>query len=383
MGPLDTSTPSPIRVAFCITELEPGGAERCLVELATRLDRRQFAPVVYCLGPRPRGNPTSLADVLEAAGVAVHCFAARRWTDLPRLASRLRRRLASDAPHLVQTFLFHANVLGAWAARRAGVQRVVTGIRVAERRAAWHLALARRADRWVDRHVCVSQSVRAFSIERGRLPADKLVVIRNAVDVERFAAAKPAPLASLATAAPRRVIACIGRLDRQKGVDWLLEAMPRAFAELPEHDLVLAGDGPERAPLAALAQRLGIAQRVRFVGFRRDVPEILAASDVLVLASRWEGMPNAVLEAMAAGRPVVATDVAGVAEALGPLAGEQIAPPNDPGQFVRKMVAILADPALAARLGRENQLRVRAEFSLPAMVAAYQRLYVALLSGDA
>jgi glycosyltransferase involved in cell wall biosynthesis len=383
MDALDPSTSSPIRIALAITDLETGGAERCLVELATRLDRRQFAPVVYCLGPRPAGNPSSLADKLEDAGVTVHCFAARRWTDLGRVSAHLRRQMAADAPRVVQTFLFHANVLAAWAARRAGVERVVTGIRVAEHRAAWHLVGARLADRFVDRHVCVSQSVRDYSVQRGRLPCEKLVVIPNGVDVERFAAAKPALPSSLGVAPGRWVIVSLGRLDEQKGFDWLLEAMPRAFAELPDHDLVLVGEGPERTRLAALAERLGITPRVHFTGFRRDVPEILSASDLLVLSSRWEGMPNAVLEAMAAGRPVVATNVAGVAELLGNPAAEQICPPNDPRQFVDDLVAILRDSQLAARLGRENQERARADFGLSAMVEAYQRLYLALLSGDA
>lgn len=381
MGTPDNRTPPAIRVAFCITELEPGGAERCLVELVTRLDRRQFAPVVYCLGPRPAGNPTSLVDKLEDAGVAVHCFGATRWTNLPWLARKLRRQIVADAPDIVQTFLFHANVLGAWAARRGGVKHLVTGVRVAERRATWHLALARWSDRWVDCHVCVSQSVRDFSIDGGRMPADKLVVIPNGVDVERFAAAKPASPASLGIAAGRRAIVSIGRLDEQKGFDWLLEVMPRVFAELADHDLVLVGDGPERAPLAALAERLGIAARVHFAGFRQDVPEILAAAELLVLASRWEGMPNAVLEAMAAGRPVVATDVAGVAETLGS-SEEQVCPPHDPREFADRVIAILRDDQLAARLGRQNQERARAQFTLPAMVEAYQRLYLALLSGD-
>jgi starch synthase (maltosyl-transferring) len=382
MDEIESSTP-PIRVALCITDLDPGGAERCLVELATRLDRRRFVPVVYCLGPRPAGNPTSLADKLEQCGIAVHCFSARRALDLASLASRLRRQMAVDAPQLVQAFLFHANVLGAWAARRTGVKRVVTGIRVAEHHATWHLAMARFADRWIDRHVCVSQSVRDFSLKRGGLPIEKLLVIPNGVDVERFAAAAPAPPARLGIAPSRRAIVSVGRLDVQKGIDWLLEAMPRAFAELAEHDLVVVGEGPERARLEALAERLGIAQRVHFLGFRQDVPEILAAGDLLVLPSRWEGMPNAVLEAMAAGRAVVATDVEGVAEALGPAAAEQICPPNDPRQFVDKLIAILRDSPTLARLARENRARVRAEFGFPAMVDAYERLYVSLLSGDA
>jgi glycosyltransferase involved in cell wall biosynthesis len=192
------------------------------------------------------------------------------------------------------------------------------------------------------------------------LPADKLLVIPNGVDVDRFAGVAPAPLASLGVAAGRRALVAIGRLDPQKGLDWLLETMPRVFAELPGHDLVLVGDGPQRAELETLAGRLGIDGRVHFAGFRADVPAILAASDLLLLP--------------------FATDVQGVAEILGPLAVEQVVP-RDPARLAEKIAAILGNSELAARLARENQARARAEFSLPAMVASYERLYAALLAG--
>jgi glycosyltransferase involved in cell wall biosynthesis len=368
----------PARIAFCITELDPGGAERAFVELATRLDRGRFSPVVYCLGPRPASNPTSLVDRLEATGVTVRCFGARRLHHLPGLAKHLVEQMRRDRPELVQTFLFHANVLGAWAARRAGVPCVVTGIRVAERRAKWHLWIARWSDRYVDRHVCVSTGARDFSREVGRLPAEKLLVIPNAVEVDRYALAVPADRKSLGAASDAKLIACIGRLDHQKGIDWLLEVMREVERREPKCELLLVGDGPERAALERQALRLGLA-RVRFLSFRRDVPEILAASDLVVLPSRWEGMPNVVLEAMAAGRAVVATDVEGVCELLAPNEAEQVVSPRDPQRFTEQIVRFLGDETLRHSLGATNQARAREHFSFAATVSAYERLYDELL----
>jgi glycosyltransferase involved in cell wall biosynthesis len=374
------SSHTPVKIAFGITELDPGGAERALVELVTRLDRGRFQPMVYCLGPRPRGNPTSLADRLEEAGISTTFFGARSVMALPRVVSRLRWQMVADSPRIVQTFLFHANIAGAWAAQRAGVPHVVTGIRVAERRARWHLRVARWADRLVDRHVCVSESVRVFSISQGGLSAEKLAVIPNAVDMRRFADVVPAARQSLGIAAEARLITCIGRLDRQKGIEWLLEVLRDVVPRVPNAELLLVGDGPEHESLQRLARRI-CPRRVHFLGFRTDVPQILAASDLVVLPSRWEGMPNVVLEAMASGRAVVATDVEGVREALGPNALQQVVAVDDPRGFAERIVLLLNDAELRNRLQKANFRRAGEAFSFAAMVDAYERLYWELLSG--
>ncbi|MGD9723430.1 MAG: glycosyltransferase [Pirellulales bacterium] len=375
---MNASPLSPIRIAFCITELDPGGAERCLVELVERLDRRRFQPWVYCLGPRPQGNPSSLADRLERSGAPVHALGARHVWQVPRVARELVARMREDAPQIVQCFLFHANVLGTWAARRAGVQHTLCGIRVAERKSGWHLRVARWADRWAERHVCVSHAVKDFSATVGRLPADKLVEIPNGVDIARFAAARPASWTSLGLPLGRGVITYIGRLDEQKGVHWLLGLMPQIFTALPDYDLVIAGVGPQRKALERRAATLGIQSRVHFAGYRQDVPEILAASELLVLPSFWEGMPNVVLEAMAAGKPVVATDVEGVREVLGSKGAEQVVPIGKQAAFVEAVLRILQHPELADHLGLHNHLRVAQSFSLDSMTAAYERLYRSL-----
>jgi glycosyltransferase involved in cell wall biosynthesis len=387
---LKTPRAVPIRIAFCITELEPGGAERCLVELVTRLDPARFTPEIYCLAPRPVGKAALLADRLEQSRISVVYLGARSFRQAPRVVWQLRRLLTQSRPEILQTFLFHANVLGATAARLAGVPIVVTGIRVAERRAAWRLAAERWTARWVTRHVCVSQGVREFSARAAGLSPDKLVVIPNGVDVERFATAAPCRLESLGVTPPRRFIVYVGRIDVQKDVEALVTEIysPERF---PEHDLVLVGDGPQRQALERAVAQSASAERIHFAGYREDVAQIMAASDLLVLPSRWEGMPNVVLEAMAAARPVVATDVEGVAEALGPLAADQVVgrAAKDSGNhewcaaFAEKMRVILADSQLAARLGRENQARVKPHFTHDAMVRAYERLYLDLLAAKA
>jgi glycosyltransferase involved in cell wall biosynthesis len=145
---------------------------------------------------------------------------------------------------------------------------------------------------------------------------------------------------------------------------------------------VVVGSGPERDHLLHLVEELGMRGRVHFLRFRDDVPEILAASELLVLPSRGEGMPNAVLEAMASGKPVVATRVEGVEELLGPATDDQSVLQSDSEAFTAKVIAILSDPALAARLGTENRLRAQSRFSQESMTIAYERLYRELVAAN-
>jgi len=346
--------------------------------LVTRLDRQRFDPTVYCLGPRPEGNACSLVETLERSGVGVRYFGARRTIEFPRVVLSLRRHFAVERPRIVQAFLFHANVAATLAARLSGVPHMVTGIRVDEPHRRWRLALSGSIDRWVERHVCVSRAACDFSLRRAGLPQGKLVVIPNGVDVDRFAGAPPSSLESLGVRPDRRIITFIGRLDEQKGLAWLVDLMPRIFARLSGHDLLLVGSGPQRALLERLVADRGLSERVHFAGFREDVPGILAASDLLVLPSRWEGMPNVILEAMASGKPVVASDVEGVAEALGEGASPQTVPAGDAEGFVHKVLTNVTDARLRALLGEQNQARARDVFGLQAMVDAYERLYQSL-----
>ncbi len=370
-----------IGLALCITELDLGGAERCLTELAIRVDRQRFAPVVYCLAGRPKREGASCAPELEAARVPVHFLGGERIWQFPFVVRRLRRLFASQKPQIVQTFLFHANVVGRVAARRAGISPVVCGIRVAEHKSRWHLWADRVTQRWVDRYVCVSQSVADFSTERGGLPPEKLVVIPNGIDLGRWTNRQPVDRAELGITAGRRIVAFVGRLEAQKGPQWLIETAPQWLAKLPDCDLLLIGEGPLLQRLEIACQSSGIAGRVHFAGWRSDVPGILAAANLLVLASAWEGMPNIVLEAMAAGRPVVATDVEGVRELLGPAAVAQTVPYGDSETLISKILSFMQDPSAAAAIGSQNRRRAEEKFEISWMVKAYERLWESLAEG--
>ncbi len=370
----------PKKVALCITDLDIGGAERCLTELAARLDRSRFEPVVYCLAARPPRDEASCVPRLLDAGVEVHFLDARGVWQFPIVVHRLRHLLLSHRPQLIQTFMFHANILGRIAARRAGVKTVVSGIRVAERAARWHLRVDRLTQNRVDRWVCVSRSVAEFSATQAGLPPEKLVVIPNGIDLEKYPARQPADLREFGIAPGRRVVTFVGRLETQKGVEWLIETAPRWLKPLPDCDLLLVGDGPLAGRLSQMTQTLGVADRVHFARWRADVPEILAASSLLVLPSVWEGMPNVVIEAMASRLPVVASAVEGVQELLGSEADGQTVRHGDSQVIIEKIVGILSNATLAAATGAANRRRAEGHFGISEMVRAYEELWDSLLN---
>lgn len=364
----------PVRIAFCITDLDPGGAERALVRLATGLDRGRWEPTVFCLS-----SGGALVDELRAAKVPVVCLGARRWNHVAVLW-RLVRELRRFRPLILQTFLYHANLAGRIAARVARVRTVVSGIRVAEKRSRARLWLDRWTNRLVRQNVCVSRAVAAFSVEQSGLAAEKIVVIPNGVDVPRFAGAAPADLSVFGIPARSRVLLSIGRLDPQKGLGDLIAAAAPVIHKFADVHFLLVGEGPERSHLEELIREQGLAERVHLAGWRADIPELLAAGTSLVLASHWEGLPNVILEAMAAGLPVVATRVEGTAELV--IDGQTgfLVSSRSPVELAEAIEKVLLGPAAARGMGHAGQQRAKSEFSWEKMVAEYERLYESLLA---
>ncbi len=367
------------RIAFCITTLAPGGAERQLVELACRLPHNRYQTAIFVLGPPPSPPQNELILQTLSEKVPVTFFHTRSLWSAGRVIRQLTDSLRNFRPALLQCFLAHANVAGAIAARRAGVPQCVTGIRAADPRWNFHGLASRMTDPLVSRHICVSQSVATFAVQQMHLTASKVAVIPNGVNLRRFNTARPTTHAELGIAADRKLLLFIGRLDRQKHPEWLLACLPELQQQLPNHDLVIVGDGALRGRLERLANQLSLGSRVHFLGWRNDVPRLLAASEMLLHCSSWEGMPGVVLEAMAASKPVVAIKVHGTAELLGAACEPQTVMDHDVPAFLKKVAQLAQAPTQAAELGHQNRIRAEGEFSLEAMTARYAEVYDELL----
>ena len=232
------------------------------------------------------------------------------------------------------------------------------------------LALARRADRVV----VLGDVSRREALRAGVCP-QRLALIPNGVDTRQFTPARRQPL-------PGRIV-CVGRLVPVKGFDVLLDALARLPADCPGWTLEFAGDGPERDRLAARAAELGLGSRVTFCGLQQDVAPLLARAALFVLPSRYEGMPNALLEAMASGCAVIATRVGAVADMLQHDRNGLLVPPGDADALARQLHRLLCAPQEACRLGNAAAATAGETYALEHVAARYARLYAEVAASGA
>lgn len=365
-----------IPICFAITDLEVGGAERNLVQLVRRLDRKQWSPSVVCLapfGPLAKELPDD---------IPVHSLEMHGPGSLVSGLARFRRHLAQVRPALLQTFLFHANVLARFAKSSAGRPILVSGVRVAERGASWHLWLDRLTRSRVDHYVCVSEGVKDFTRRTIGVGADRLSVIPNGVEIEKYEAAAPIDRAAWDIPRDRPLLLFIGRLDPQKGLFDLLEAAGSIQAEHGPDvaQIVFLGEGPMRRQLASEIERRNLGKMVRLVGWQSDIAGWLRAADGMALPSHWEGMPNAILEAMAAARPVIATDIEGSRDLVRPGESGWLVPPKSPALLAQAMAQFFQCADRRSAYGERGQQIARENYSYPIMVERYERLYRSLLA---
>jgi glycosyltransferase involved in cell wall biosynthesis len=364
-----------LRVLQVIPTLDRSGAEKQMALLARGLPRDRFAVEVAAL---TRLGP--LAGELDAAGVPVTLFSKRFKADLGALI-RLGRWMKGRRFDVVHTWIFAANVYGRIAAHLVKVPVVVTSEMAVDR---WkrraHLRLDRWLARWTDRVVGNSDAVVEFYRAAG-IPEAKLSRIYSGIGPEPEPAGAPAATRrALGIAPDAPVFLFVGRLAEQKRVSDLLDAADLLQHVMPEAATLIAGDGPLRGPLEARARAFTLLEsgRARFLGHREDVPALLAASDVLVLPSAYEGLPNVVLEAMKAGKPVVATAAPGTTEAVVDGATGVLVPVGDAKGLCRAMRDLGRDPTRRAALGEAGRTLVAERFGIGAMIEAYAALYEGL-----
>ena len=362
----------PYPIVVMLNSFHIGGTERQTVELVRRLDPDRFRVHLACI----LHHGALLADVPTSVPVEPFPVTGFRSPSgvkqLVRFAAWCRRIGAT----LVHTCDLYANTLGLPGARLAGVparigsrREVLTGdktrLQLAGQRAAYRLAHA----------VVANSAAAAAQLVREGVPARKVRLIPNGVDTARFAATAPAR--------PIRRVVMVANLRAEKGHDVLIDAVPQILAAHPGTEFVLAGDGPQREALAVRARSRGVADRVQFLGQCHDVPAVLAGADLFVLPSRSEAMPNAVIEAMAAGLPVVASEVGGIPELITSGATGVLVPAGDASRLAGAVIELIEDPDRAFQMGHAARDFVTREFGFRRLVSRVEDLYLSAIERPA
>jgi glycosyltransferase involved in cell wall biosynthesis len=367
---LKPSSSRPAGVLLVVDSLEVGGAERHVVDLASALHRKGYRVEVAC------SIADGLSKPLEEAGVPVRPQTRRLVKRRVSLAYArgIRKLLKEGRFDLVHAHIYASAVAAAIATRGTGLPLVVTE----HTEASWQNRWSRMSSRWTYRQarqiIAVSTSIERRLIERDGVPPERVTLISNAVIP---ASGDPVDLADTLPEgwSERPLVGVVARLQPEKGVATFLKAAARVSKVSQEARFLVVGDGPLREELLELVGRLGLRERVCFLGYRADARALTGLLDVLVVPSLTEGSPLIVLEAMAAGVPVVASAVGGIPDQVRHDEEGVLVPPDDPDALAGALGSLLEDPARARRLGEAGRRRTENEFSHDALVRRIEAVY--------
>lgn len=369
-------------VLFCIDSVaERAGTEAYAVELLTRLDRAAFDLHLACLQDSPH-----LHQLSACCSTAVFPVGSVFRPNGLRQIRRLRRYIDEQAIDIVHTWMPKATVMGVLAAKGSRCPAVVSARR---NMGYWYTPFYLRLFRYLNRHttriLANSERVREFTIQTEGIPPARVDVLYNGVDLDRYAPQRGDPrlAESLGIPPQARVVGVVANYRPVKRLDLFLRAAAIVSAAAPEAVFLLVGQGPLREGLAQLSRDLGIADKVFFSDGQGSVPDYLGRMSIGCLSSQSEGFSNAILEYMAAGLPVVATDAGGNAEAIQDRVNGYLVGTPDPQDFAAPILTLLRDEAGRAAMGRRALERCRQEFDLRDAVARQERYYLELLESGA
>ncbi len=363
-------------ILYVITDLERGGVPLHLYRLAKAMRGKGYTCKVVSLAP---AGP--VGDMLREEGIEVYSCGGRGGWDY-RIISRLTRIIRVMEPDIVHAMLFHANVAARRAARKASLpaDRVICEIQTVEVERRWHLMVDRWRHRGCRFTIGNSPSVVEHLATKAKIPLDRLRLVRGGIDPEPYSSAKAAPRAELGIGEDARAIMWVGRLDPIKGLGTLVDAFQSVSAGGNEH-LFLVGDGAIKEELAKQVEQGGLSERVHFLGSRDDVPRLLKAADLFVFPSRTEGLPNALLEAMAVGCPIVTTNVPGCRDLIRNEETGLLVPYGDTTALSDAMTRLLTDREAASRLGRRAAQDVTEHWHIDRTYTSYTEVYHSILRG--
>jgi glycosyltransferase involved in cell wall biosynthesis len=365
-----------VRVVYLAHAFMVGGAEEMVLNLVRRLPRR-FEPIVGCIheaGP--------IGEEIRRTGTRLDVLGLEPGLRRPFDVYRICRYLRSVRPQIVHTFLLTASLYGRLAAILEHVPIVVgTEVNIYERKRRHHALAERLLMAGTDCVIASAASVRDFYIRQVHADPAKVDVIYNAVDFAQAQASRPRGDVRTELGVPPHatVVGIIARLTEQKGHRFLLDAVASA-SELAAVHLLVVGGGELRESLLGQCERLGLTERVHFVGPRRDLGDLLGAVDVFVMPSLWEGLPLSLVLAMGAGVPAIATAVAGIPEVVDDGRTGLLVPPADADALRAALIRLVGDETLRRRLAQAARDSVLPRFGVDQYVGSVVNLYDRLLA---
>lgn len=352
------------------------GPNDVLWQLARHVDGARFELIFGCMH---EGGP--MEKIYNEAGFRTQNF---DMTNFFRFRSVLRVKdfVRAEKIDLVMAQLLRAEVFGGYGARLAGIPLIVVVQNAdpyrANRRLFPHYYLSRHPLKWADMVVAVSESVRKFVIKHQGVCEEKIVTIYDSIDTDQFAliAHERSDMRSkFNICCDAIVIGAVARFAPQKGLKYLLDAFHEVSFRHKNIVLLLVGDGIQLNHLKMLALDMGIRDRVIFTGFRRDYDKIMQAFDIFVIPSLWEGMPMALMAAMASGKAVVATNICGIPELIQDGLNGLLVPPADSGALAEKIEMLIRDGELRKRLGAAARDYTDNNCSSRTMTSMYEKLW--------
>lgn len=369
---------TPLKVIHLVEDLKIGGAERVIADIAMGLDRKKYDVSVWCV---TRGGET--ATELSEKGIDVKILGISSYHN-PLNTFKLTRQLKAARPEIVHTHGYFASVIGRLAARRAGISVILAHVHSTY----WeykkrHLMIERKLSRFTHKIICCSEAVENFVKNTEKITEKKTIVIYNGVDEERFFQLKNSTSirAELGMDEEAAVVGTVSSLTPHKGHEFLVQAASLVLERLPSAKFLIVGDGPLRQRLEDQAKDLNIHPAVIFAGTRKDIPEILSLMDVFVLPSHTrEGLGISIIEAMAAERPVVATDIGGIPEVVNHGETGLLVPSGNPEALSNALIELLQNPKKAKEMGEKGRARVKEKFTTKKMLSEIEHVYQSLIN---
>ncbi|MDY6861423.1 MAG: glycosyltransferase [Thermodesulfobacteriota bacterium] len=377
---------SPIKILYLITSTGYGGAERSLLNLVSHINKKEFSMSVCSL--KIKGE---LGKEIEQRGIPVISLNLPKKTGIKTLFSyfpaifKLIRIIRNTKPTIIHSLLFQANLAGRISGKICRVPLIINSFRTMEKEKKYQLFIDKITWYPADYFHAVSNMVRNFIIKKIRIPSYKVFAIPNGVIRDWYRENKECReniRNELRIAHHDRVISIIGRLRKEKGHAVLIKALPEVLNKFPLLKLLIVGEGEEKAHLQMLVKKLKLESRVIFKNFIKDLSPIFSITEILIVPSLHEGMPNIILEAMAAKVAVIASKAGGIPEVIEDRKNGILLPETNPETISIAIINLLENHTLKERLKKDALIRIEQDFNIVEIVKKFEKKYIELLKNE-